>query len=124
MRFISSPLNARRLILVTIAFSLLYELAMRPPIRDWYRSWDKLAHALAFFLVCLALVWALPWRLWLVALVTAIMGLAVEIHQLWLPGFSPSFKDWLADVAGIAIAVFFILLLPSRNSSTPKNHGH
>ena len=32
------------------------------------------------------------------------LGAAVEVHQYFLPGFSASFTDWLADAVGIALA--------------------
>jgi colanic acid biosynthesis protein WcaH len=32
------------------------------------------------------------------------LGAAVEVHQYFLPGFSASLKDWLADAVGITLA--------------------
>ena len=67
--------------------------------------WDKLAHALAFIGVYGSLAWVFRWRPWALALLAAVLGASVEFHQHFLPGFTPSLTDWLADLAGIGLAV-------------------
>lgn len=62
--------------------------------------WDKLAHA-AFFLV-FAFVMLRYMQLsiaWVIAL-AMLVGAADEIHQAFLPGRTPGWDDWLADVVG------------------------
>ena len=52
-----------------------------------------------------ALRWALAWCPLPLALLSAALGGAVEIHQMFLPGFTPSWAYWAADLLGIGLAV-------------------
>jgi VanZ family protein len=94
----------QRLAVVAALLAGAYALALWQPVRAWYSDIDKLAHAFVFAGVFALLVWALPWRLWAVALLALAAGGAVELHQLFLPGFTASWADWLADGAGIGLA--------------------
>jgi len=93
-----------RLALVVAVLMLAYALSLYQPVRAWYSSWDKLAHAVVFAGVYIALAWALRWRPMALTMVAASMGAAVEALQMFLPGFSPSMWDWLADLVGIGLA--------------------
>lgn len=93
-----------RYLLVVIALSIAYYLAQWQPVRAWYSDVDKLAHGLVFAGVYAALAWALRWKPWALAALALALGAAVEVHQYFLPGFSASLKDWLADAVGIALA--------------------
>ena len=110
-----------RVALVTALFALAYGAALSQPVRDWYSSWDKWAHAVVFAAVYIALVWSLRGRPWVLALLAAGLGGAVEVHQMLMPGFSPSVWDWLADLAGIGVGMFAIWL--SRTGRQRKTNA-
>lgn len=110
-----------RVALVTALFALAYGAALSQPVRAWYSSWDKWAHAVVFAAVYIALVWSLRGRPWVLALLAAGLGGAVEVHQMLMPGFSPSVWDWLADLAGIGVGIFAIRL--SRTGRPRKTNA-
>lgn len=110
-----------RLALVLTVLTLAYAFALYQPVRAWYSSWDKLAHFMVFAIVYIALVWSLRWRPWILALLAAVMGGAVEVHQMLMPGFSPSVWDWLADLAGIGCGMFAMKL--SRTGRPRKRYA-
>jgi len=96
----------QRLTGVTVLLAGAYALALWQPVRAWYSDVDKLAHGLVFAGVFGLLVWALPWRAWAVAVLALALGGAVELHQLvFLRGFTASWSDWMADAAGIGLAL-------------------
>lgn len=94
-----------RLFLVALGMGVGYQIVQWPAVRAIYSAEDKWAHGVAFFAVWWALRWATGWRPWRLALLSAGLGAAVEVHQMFLPGFSPSWGDWAADLAGIALAL-------------------
>lgn len=96
--------SAVRLTVVMIVLALAYGLALWQPVRAWYSNVDKIAHALVFGGVYLAMAWALGWRMLALIVLCLLLGAGVEVHQYFLPGFSPSVADWLADAAGIGLA--------------------
>ena len=81
--------------------------------------WDKVAHAAVFGVLAVLLALALRGAhvlhgrtalglrhtLLLAALLAAMVAGADEIHQIWLPGRMAGWDDWLADVAGVALAL-------------------
>lgn len=103
-----------RLLLVVVALGVAYQLVQWPEVRALYSAEDKWAHGSAFFAVWWALRWALDWRLLSLALLSAALGGAIEIHQMFLPGFMPSWADWAADLLGIAFAVASLVFLGGR----------
>ena len=92
-----------RLAWVALLLAAAYAVANWPPVRAWYSEVDKLVHALVFAAVYGALAWALKWRPWALALLALALGALVELHQAFLPGFSATVRDWLADAVGIAL---------------------
>lgn len=96
--------HINRLALVVLLLSAAYWFARWQPVRDWYSEVDKLAHALVFAGVYASLIWALRWRPWALCVLALVLGAAVELHQYFLPGFTASLRDWLADALGIAVA--------------------
>ena len=96
--------NCSRLLWLTAIAAASYALALWQPVRAWYSDVDKLAHGLVFVGVYAALSWALRWKPWALASLALALGAAVEVHQFFLPGFSASLKDWLADAVGITLA--------------------
>lgn len=93
-----------RLAWVALLLAAAYGLALWQPVRAWYSDVDKLAHGLVFAGVYAALAWALRWKPWALVTLALALGAVVEVHQYFLPGFSASLKDWLADAVGIAFA--------------------
>ena len=93
----------QRLAWVVVLLAAAYAVANWPPVRAWYSDVDKLVHALVFAAVYGALAWALKWRPWTLALLALALGALVEVHQAFLPGFSATVRDWLADAVGIAL---------------------
>lgn len=93
-----------RLAGVAVLLAAAYALALWQPVRAWYSDVDKLAHGLVFAGVYGALVWALPWKPLALAALALALGATVEVHQYFLPGFTASLKDWLADAVGITLA--------------------
>ena len=73
--------------------------------------WDKLAHALFFFVFVMLLRLSFTVPLWLMAGAAVVVGAVDELHQLFLPGRTPGLDDWLADVVGVVLAVMIIRLV-------------
>lgn len=97
--------NKIRLLLAAMLLGSAYWLALQPTVRNAYAPWDKLAHGIAFSVVWLALLWSLRWPPKWAALLAALLGGGVELQQRYfLVGFIASWGDWLADLAGIALA--------------------
>lgn len=42
---------------------------------------------------------------------SVLYGALDEVHQLFVPGRSCDIYDWLADVAGVILAIIFLLLI-------------
>ena len=71
---------------------------------------DLLWHA-AGFLVLSLLAWrsmATPHIGWLAVATLALYGGILELLQHWIPGRSPSWLDWLADIAGILLGALLV----------------
>lgn len=67
--------------------------------------WDKPVHMLLFFMLgTLAWVAFAGRRFWAVLLVCALIAGTDELAQLMNPGREVELLDWLADVAGVALA--------------------
>lgn len=102
----TAQLRTVRLSCVMLVFAAAYAAAMWQPVRDVYSPMDKLAHTGVFFLVYLAIDWALlDWPDWKLVLLSAGLGGAVEIQQMFVPRFTASWRDWLADLVGIGAAL-------------------
>jgi VanZ family protein len=82
---------------------------------------DKIEHFSAFFilavLINLTLIYQrksyLLFRYAIIAtiIITLSYGAIDEIHQLFIPGRSADFRDWLADSSGVIMGVFSLNLL-------------
>lgn len=99
-----NPAAIHRFACVALLLAAAYGLALWQPVRAWYSDVDKLAHGLVFAGAYAALAWALRWKPWALVALALALGAAVEVHQYFLPGFSASLKDWLADAVGITLA--------------------
>jgi VanZ family protein len=91
---------------------------------------DKLLHAGEFAILTLLVLRAIDRSgrggraLWLAGLVT--YGALDELHQLWIPGRSAEFTDWVADTLGVLVGAGLVLLiLKTRPAhSEPHNESH
>jgi len=119
-----NPAVLHRIAWVAALLAVAYALALWQPVRDWYSDVDKLAHGLVFAGVYAALAWALRWKPLSLAALALALGAAVEVHQYFLPGFTASLKDWLADAVGIALAcgahMAWQRLRPTSNIEEPR----
>ncbi|MDO9104612.1 MAG: VanZ family protein [Methylovulum sp.] len=73
--------------------------------------WDKLAHATIFFLLALLLVLGFVLPIWLIVGISFVVGVADELHQIWLPGRSADIMDWLCDAGGVLLAMLVLQLV-------------
>jgi len=46
-----------------------------------------------------------------VFLVASFYGIFDEVHQMYVPGRSAELKDWIADVAGVLLAIAIVVLV-------------
>lgn len=114
------PLNkawpAQQLWAVGVSVAVL-TVAQVELLRPFYSQWDKSAHALCF----LATWWIFHRVLGMgrvVALVLAAsLGALIELHQIGQPGFNASWSDFVADLAGIAVAWALASAFPARKGS-------
>ena len=110
-----------RLLLVMVCLWVGYQIIQWPTLRHIYSADDKWAHAAAFFSVWWAFSWATGWRPVVLTLLGAGLGAAVEVHQMFLPGFMPSWADWGADLIGIALAWGLYAMRERRLGTTRKS---
>lgn len=70
-------------------------------------GFDKVYHALAFLLLAATGYVAFPTRrgLWSLLFGLGLLGAAIEVAQLLVPGRSCDIDDWLADSAGILLGL-------------------
>jgi hypothetical protein len=108
-----------RILLVALLIWTGYQIVQWTSMRALYSAEDKWAHGAAFFAVWWALRWALGWRLLPLAVLSAALGGAVEVHQMFLPGFDPSWADWGADLVGITLACTSFALLRRPTGAAP-----
>lgn len=101
---------AIRLAAVVAAFATLW-LAFEPPgDGPGLIPWDKAGHFLSFYVLTLLMSLALP-RVprGIVILVLVLAGGGIEIVQGYI-GRDADWKDWIADIAGIACAALPVWL--------------
>jgi hypothetical protein len=74
--------------------------------------WDKVAHFTAYSVLSALLAVGIGLRRpWITLAAVALIGLADEVHQIWLPGRSAGVDDWIVDAAAGACVVSFIAVL-------------
>lgn len=88
---------------------------------------DKLAHAAAFGLLALLVLFALPVRSLRAALAAVVLatayGLADEVHQAFVAGRSSDALDLLADAAGAGLFAFSYEALRDRRRRAARRPG-
>lgn len=93
---------------------------------------DKLLHISAFFVLGIALLFALSpfkmpkfYRIIIVISFGAIWGLLDEVHQSFVPNRTAALDDWIADVIGVILSLlflrFFVTKEPNNELPTPQN---
>jgi len=83
--------------------------------------WDKLVHASVYGFLS-GLLWCgmvTHQKFWRLLVLMAILGMAHEWLQFYLPGRSTSIGDWLADVGG-SLTVMLFLALAKRNDANAE----
>lgn len=93
---------------------------------------DKLLHISAFFVLGIALLFALSpykmpniYRILIVISFGAIWGLLDEVHQSFVPNRTAALDDWIADVIGVIFSLLFLRFFVTKPQSnelpTPQN---
>lgn len=90
--------------------SFLYWGLSQAESRAIYASWDKVLHAAVFFQIWWLMRWSVRVSWVWITLLAVVGGGAEEIHQLWEIGHVASWGDWLADMAGISMALVLYLI--------------
>jgi VanZ family protein len=91
---------------------------------------DKLLHISAFFVLGIALLFALSpfkmpklYRILIVISFGAVWGLLDEVHQSFVPNRTAALDDWIADVIGVILSLlflrFFVTKEPLNELPTP-----
>jgi len=93
----------------------IYWLSDQPslPTPMWFPHQDKLFHAAAYFLLGL-LIWRFARHFIKAPIILALATIALgslygasdEWHQSFVAGRNADWLDWLADTAGVSLAVF------------------
>lgn len=105
LNFRGAPFRVIPLLVSVMLIASLYWGLSQAESRAIYASWDKVLHAAVFFLIWWLLRWSVRFSwVWVTALVIAGGG-AEEIHQLWQVGHVADWGDWLADIAGVTVAL-------------------
>ena len=98
------PRAVWRVAVVAVLLAVAYALVLQPSVKAVYSPFDKAFHAGVFAVVWGLVAWCWQARAWVVSAACMALGLLVELHQMFLPGFDPSFFDVLANAVGIALA--------------------
>lgn len=99
------------------AIHFLSSLRALPELPEYFISWDKAQHFLAYtglgLLTCRASrLRPLVSRMWVNTQafgIVALYGVVDEIHQIYVPGRSADVDDWVADAAGALFAVIIVV---------------
>src|SRR5574343_1148187 len=68
--------------------------------------WDKVVHMAVFATLALGMRMLMPGLpVWLLFTLGAVIGVADEIHQTWVPTRQPGWDDGMADLLGIMIGL-------------------
>jgi len=77
--------------------------------------WDKVVHLLFYGSTATLAGLAFPrLSILIIILGTIALGVADEIHQIFVPGRHPGFDDLIADAVGICIAALLIPMFRKR----------
>jgi len=114
----------RRLLSLSVALCLMAFLFMAE-LQGWMAHhiatpWDKLVHASVYGLLSGLLGWGMVTyhRFWRLLVLMAILGMAHEWFQSYLPGRTSSVWDWSADVGGSLMVLILLALSKRKEEST------
>jgi len=96
--------------IVFLLFSLFIGGAQPQAVGLFEPPMDKVVHFFYYALITLCLGRLIGLRLILSILFALSIGIADEIHQLYLPGRSADISDLMADALGIALSAIVIKL--------------
>jgi len=88
------------LVTAVVALALIPDNSSHPP----FALADKIAHAIAFFVITSVGLRAYPSQWWFVIPALVGLGASIEIAQGYTSTRSQEWEDFLADILGIAIA--------------------
>ncbi|MEO8164989.1 MAG: VanZ family protein [Betaproteobacteria bacterium] len=78
---------------------------------------DKVLHFSYYGVMALVLAYGVGRRwMWIPLLVVPLIGVLDEWHQFYVPGRDTSVWDWVADVAGTAVALYIYARFATRRS--------
>jgi VanZ family protein len=99
---------------IAMTVNLFYLGAGPGAVNLFVSPWDKVAHFAAFSVLSGLLAVGIGLRRpWLTLAVVALIGLADELHQRWLPGRSAGVDDWIVDMMAGLCAVGLIWIMRS-----------
>jgi VanZ family protein len=101
--------------------ALLYALSSQPrlPPGPDVPNFDKVAHYGAYLVFGVLLARA-PVSVVFAAAIGILYGASDEVHQMFVPGRSPSVLDWAADALGVLSGVFIHTRFRSRRAPKPS----
>ena len=88
-----------------VVVAALYWGLSQADSRSIYAPWDKWLHACVFFVIWWLGRWSLRLGSFVVTVLVILSGGAEEIHQLFQEGHVADWGDWLADIAGVSVAL-------------------
>ena len=99
-----------------------------PQAPSWFSVDDKVAHAILYGVMGVALAYGrvgapAPPPHWTMILAGALYGATDEWHQAFVRGRTPDWGDWRADVIGVVLG-YTLLLMVVRWLVTSKSTDH
>lgn len=109
------------LIYVLLIFFISTRPYLHPPGPD-FKFKDKLAHTSEYLILGVLLYTGVGGVIrrprftlfWILFAIGATLAAMDEVVQTFIPGRFPSYYDWLADVAGLALGVLTAMFITSR----------
>ncbi len=104
------------LIFVTLAILFFSNMSAPPKVLQ-FNLWDKVQHSIAFFLFGIGLqlhffstksVPKLKYVVLYTFVIGSLFGASDEFHQYFIPNRFVDFADWVADICGVIISLFFV----------------
>jgi len=111
---------------------ILFGLSSRSSVPIPFTIWDKYAHASAYGVLSLLVVWAMASGAWrritfvtvvLATLVSVVYGWSDEVHQLFVPARQYDWLDLGADTTGAFLAAVGAWAWGIILRGSDKNHG-
>ncbi len=88
----------------------------------WDKGWHWLEFLLLGFLLSFGFFRVFSDRpvlaIYLTLMTGAVVGVSDEIHQLFVPGRNCDWKDWMADITGVAVGLIIYLISEKKLKKT------